>query len=99
MNFSKDDINYMQFALQIAKKEEGQVWPNPAVGCVVVNTHDNKHKKIDRIVGTGFTYKHGGPHAETVALQESGELAVGSTLYVTLEPCCHKGKTHLVLMR
>src|SRR5262249_20894409 len=59
--------------------------PNPLVGCVIV--------KNDRIIGEGYHQFAGGPHAETIALQQAGSDAVGATLYVILEPCCHVGKT------
>src|SRR5690606_23617701 len=59
--------------------------PNPSVGCVLVN--DGK------VVGTGFSAPAGGPHAEIVALHAAGEAARGATVYVTLEPCCHHGRT------
>lgn len=76
---------YMTLALQLAQRGRSTVSPNPMVGCVIVN--DNK------IVGTGYHQKAGGPHAEIFALQEAGSRAKNSTLYVTLEPCCHYGRT------
>lgn len=79
------DVRYMARALALARKGAGKVAPNPMVGCVVV--------KDDRIVGEGFHRYFGGPHAEIVALTQAGPLAEGSTLYVTLEPCDHFGKT------
>ena len=63
----------------------GLVWPNPAVGCVIV--------KDGRIVGRACTAPGGRPHAETIALAQAGALAAGATAYVTLEPCAHHGKT------
>lgn len=63
----------------------GQCWPNPAVGCVIVNQ--------GRIVGRGWTQPGGRPHAETQALAMAGEAARGATAYVTLEPCSHTGQT------
>lgn len=75
----------MRRAVQLAALGEGWVEPNPMVGCVVV--------KAGRIVGEGFHQRFGGPHAEVLALQQAGEAARGATLYVTLEPCCHHGKT------
>ncbi|HSV30358.1 MAG TPA: bifunctional diaminohydroxyphosphoribosylaminopyrimidine deaminase/5-amino-6-(5-phosphoribosylamino)uracil reductase RibD, partial [Candidatus Omnitrophota bacterium] len=63
----------------------GTVWPNPAVGCVIV--------KDGRVVGRGWTQPGGRPHAETEALAMAGEAARGATAYVTLEPCSHHGKT------
>jgi diaminohydroxyphosphoribosylaminopyrimidine deaminase/5-amino-6-(5-phosphoribosylamino)uracil reductase len=76
---------YMQECLTLAKKGIGYVSPNPMVGCVVV-----KNRKV---VGRGYHKKFGQPHAEVNALLEAGKRAVGSTLYVNLEPCSHFGKT------
>lgn len=73
----------MQRALEIAK--QGRPWPNPYVGAVVVKTGE--------IVGEGYHPKAGQPHAEVYALRSAGEQARGATLYVTLEPCCHTGRT------
>src|SRR5262249_45741565 len=64
---------------------EGLVEPNPMVGCVIVQDGE--------IVGEGFHERFGGPHAEGNALAAAGERASGATAYVTLEPCCHPGKT------
>jgi diaminohydroxyphosphoribosylaminopyrimidine deaminase/5-amino-6-(5-phosphoribosylamino)uracil reductase len=75
----------MGAALTLARRGLGNVWPNPAVGCVIVND--------GRIVGRGWTQPGGRPHAETEALARAGEAARGATLYVTLEPCCHHGRT------
>ncbi len=72
-------------ALEIARHGEGLVEPNPQVGAVVV--------KDGQIVGEGWHQKFGGPHAERHALAAAGPRARGATLYVTLEPCCHAGKT------
>jgi diaminohydroxyphosphoribosylaminopyrimidine deaminase/5-amino-6-(5-phosphoribosylamino)uracil reductase len=79
------DREWMERALMLAYRGLGQVWPNPAVGAVVV--------KDGRAVGEGWTQKGGRPHAETVALAAAGPEAKGATLYVTLEPCAHHGKT------
>lgn len=79
------DEKYMELALNLAIKGEGRVNPNPLVGAVVVK--DNK------IVGQGYHKFFGGPHAEVYALDEAGENAKGATIYVTLEPCSHQGKT------
>ncbi|MDA0721358.1 MAG: bifunctional diaminohydroxyphosphoribosylaminopyrimidine deaminase/5-amino-6-(5-phosphoribosylamino)uracil reductase RibD [Proteobacteria bacterium] len=79
------DARYMALALQLGRRGMGRVWPNPAVGCVIV-THG-------RIVGRGWTQDGGRPHAETVALAQAGEDARGATVYVTLEPCAHHGQT------
>jgi diaminohydroxyphosphoribosylaminopyrimidine deaminase/5-amino-6-(5-phosphoribosylamino)uracil reductase len=78
-------MDYMQRALALAGRALGQVSPNPAVGTVLV--------RAGRVVGEGFTRPPGGPHAEIVALEQAGEASRGSTLYVTLEPCCHQGRT------
>jgi diaminohydroxyphosphoribosylaminopyrimidine deaminase/5-amino-6-(5-phosphoribosylamino)uracil reductase len=75
----------MALALQSATKGLGLVEPNPLVGCVIVRDGE--------LIGTGFHSRFGGPHAEIDALRQTGELARGSTVYVTLEPCCHFGKT------
>jgi diaminohydroxyphosphoribosylaminopyrimidine deaminase / 5-amino-6-(5-phosphoribosylamino)uracil reductase len=79
------DARYMALALQLGRRGMGRVWPNPAVGCVIVNH--------GRIVGRGWTQDGGRPHAETVALAQAGPDARGATVYVTLEPCAHHGKT------
>jgi diaminohydroxyphosphoribosylaminopyrimidine deaminase/5-amino-6-(5-phosphoribosylamino)uracil reductase len=75
----------MARALALAAQGEGLVEPNPQVGCVIVQD--------GRIVGEGYHGRFGGPHAEIVALEQAGEAARGGTVYVTLEPCCHQGKT------
>lgn len=75
----------MALALGLARRGLGRVWPNPAVGAVIVNE--------GRIVGRGWTRPGGRPHAETVALAEAGAAARGATAYVTLEPCAHHGQT------
>src|SRR5499425_1624037 len=75
----------MRAALTLARRGLGNVWPNPAVGCVIV--------KDDTVVGRGWTQPGGRPHAETEALARAGEAARGATAYVTLEPCAHTGKT------
>lgn len=79
------DIHHMRHALGLAARGFGQVWPNPAVGCVIVAG--------EKIVGRGWTQPGGRPHAETVALAQAGKAARGATAYVTLEPCSHHGKT------
>ncbi len=76
---------YMRQALQIAKQGEGWVSPNPMVGCVVA--------KDGEIIATGFHERYGGFHAERNALLHCSRNAEGADLYVTLEPCCHYGKT------
>ncbi|SMX33451.1 Riboflavin biosynthesis protein RibD [Actibacterium lipolyticum] len=75
----------MALAFSLGARGQGQCWPNPAVGCVLV--------KDKRIVGRGWTQPGGRPHAEVVALQQAGEQARGATAYVSLEPCAHHGKT------
>lgn len=75
----------MQRALELARRGEGFVEPNPMVGCVLVRDGE--------IVGEGFHRKFGGAHAEVEAIRNAGENAAGSTCYVTLEPCSHYGKT------
>ena len=79
------DTHYMMRALSLARRGAGKVAPNPMAGCVIV--------KDDRIVGEGYHGYFGGPHAEVIALSRAGARAKGSTLYVTLEPCNHFGKT------
>jgi len=75
----------MRRALELAARGLGETNPNPAVGCVVV--------KSGRVMGEGFHARAGGPHAEVGALDQAGRRARGSTLYVTLEPCAHHGRT------
>jgi diaminohydroxyphosphoribosylaminopyrimidine deaminase/5-amino-6-(5-phosphoribosylamino)uracil reductase len=79
------DRHAMRAALALARRGLGQVWPNPAVGCVIA--------KEGRVVGRGWTQPGGRPHAETEALARAGAAAKGATAYVTLEPCCHWGQT------
>src|SRR6478672_10351692 len=76
---------FMQLALTLGRRGQGRTWPNPAVGAVVV--------KDGAIVGRGWTQPGGRPHAEPEALSRAGEAARGATLYVTLEPCSHIGKS------
>ena len=82
---SRDDWRFMQLALALGRRGLGRTWPNPAVGAVIV--------KDGVIVGRGWTQPGGRPHAETEALKRAGKAAQGATLYVTLEPCSHHGKT------
>lgn len=82
---SNTDTRFMALALSLGRRGQGLCWPNPAVGCVVVQG--------DRIVGRGWTQPGGRPHAETVALAQAGAQAKGATAYVTLEPCSHQGET------
>jgi diaminohydroxyphosphoribosylaminopyrimidine deaminase/5-amino-6-(5-phosphoribosylamino)uracil reductase len=79
------DHRYMQLALTLGRRGLGRTWPNPAVGAVVV--------KDGIVLGRGWTQPGGRPHAEPQALAQAGEAARGATLYVTLEPCSHHGKT------
>lgn len=82
------DKFYMQMALDLAAQGVGDVEPNPAVGCVII--------KGDRIIGKGYHKKFGGPHAEIEAINDCRKKRnspKNATMYVTLEPCCHHGKT------
>ena len=78
-------MRFMQLALALGRRGLGRTWPNPAVGAVIV--------KDGVILGRGWTQPGGRPHAETEALKRAGKEAKGATLYVTLEPCSHQGKT------
>ncbi len=80
-----NDTSYMERALALARRGGAAVRPNPLVGAVVVNG--------GKIVGRGWHRAYGGPHAEVEALKDAGANAKGGTLYVTLEPCNHRGKT------
>ncbi|MBT4485654.1 MAG: bifunctional diaminohydroxyphosphoribosylaminopyrimidine deaminase/5-amino-6-(5-phosphoribosylamino)uracil reductase RibD, partial [Candidatus Latescibacteria bacterium] len=82
---NETDIHYMSLALSLAGKGRSTVSPNPMVGAVVV--------KNDTVAGQGYHNKTGDDHAEVIAIRNAGENARGATLYVTLEPCCHYGKT------
>lgn len=79
------DENFMRIALELAEKGWGRVEPNPMVGAVIVNNGE--------IVGQGYHEYFGGPHAEVNAIRAAGDKCKGATLYVTLEPCTHFGKT------
>ncbi|MBI2645662.1 MAG: bifunctional diaminohydroxyphosphoribosylaminopyrimidine deaminase/5-amino-6-(5-phosphoribosylamino)uracil reductase RibD [Deltaproteobacteria bacterium] len=81
----QEHIPYMKMALDLARHGEGLTSPNPMVGALIV--------KDGEIVGRGFHLKAGEDHAEIIALKEAGERARGGILYITLEPCCHVGKT------
>jgi diaminohydroxyphosphoribosylaminopyrimidine deaminase / 5-amino-6-(5-phosphoribosylamino)uracil reductase len=85
MAVSAEDIAHMRSALALARRGVGNTWPNPSVGCVVVNG--------GRVVGRAVTAPGGRPHAEPAALDAAGTAARGATAYVTLEPCCHWGRT------
>jgi diaminohydroxyphosphoribosylaminopyrimidine deaminase/5-amino-6-(5-phosphoribosylamino)uracil reductase len=80
-----EDERFMARALELAALGEGRVEPNPMVGCVLV--------RDGNVVGEGWHEEFGGPHAEIVALRQATKEAIGATAYVTLEPCCHHGKT------
>ncbi len=80
-----DDTRFMALALALGRRGLGRTWPNPAVGAVIV--------KGGLIVGRGWTQPGGRPHAEIEALRRAGAAARGATLYVTLEPCSHHGKS------
>ena len=85
---SDQNQKYMQTALKLASRGIGSVEPNPPVGCIIV--------KGNQIAGKGWHKKFGAPHAEINALEDCRDLGVnpnGATMYVTLEPCCHQGKT------
>ena len=85
MKQSIQDKVFMRKAYALAQKGKAKVHPNPMVGCVIV--------KNNRIVGKGYHEVFGGPHAEINALQNAQKNACGATMYVTLEPCAHTGKT------
>ncbi|MDA8389869.1 MAG: bifunctional diaminohydroxyphosphoribosylaminopyrimidine deaminase/5-amino-6-(5-phosphoribosylamino)uracil reductase RibD [Gammaproteobacteria bacterium] len=82
---SEDDSQAMAQALQLAERGRTSTHPNPRVGCVIV--------REGVIVGQGYHERAGLPHAEVMALRDAGERARGATVYVTLEPCCHTGRT------
>ncbi|WP_271946273.1 bifunctional diaminohydroxyphosphoribosylaminopyrimidine deaminase/5-amino-6-(5-phosphoribosylamino)uracil reductase RibD [Ruegeria faecimaris] len=82
---SETDKRYMALALALGRRGQGTCWPNPSVGCVLVQD--------GRIVGRGWTQPGGRPHAETEALRQAGSQARGATAYVSLEPCAHHGQT------
>jgi diaminohydroxyphosphoribosylaminopyrimidine deaminase / 5-amino-6-(5-phosphoribosylamino)uracil reductase len=85
MSFDPADSRYMLRAIELARLGQGHVEPNPMVGAVIVQE--------GRIVGEGWHQRFGGPHAEIHALEAAGRLAAGGAMYVSLEPCCHHGKT------
>jgi len=85
MNQSEIDLWHMQRALELARQGQGHVEPNPMVGCVVVRGAE--------IIGQGWHRRFGDAHAEIEALRLAGPRAAGATMVVTLEPCCHQGKT------
>lgn len=85
MSFSAEDARHMARALVLARRGLYTTDPNPRVGCVIVNN--------GRVVGEGWHERAGQAHAEIRALQQAGEAARGATMYLTLEPCCHHGRT------
>ena len=84
-NNNNDDARFMALAFTLGRRGLGNTWPNPAVGAVIV--------KDGVIVGRGWTQAGGRPHAEVEALRRAKKAAQGATMYVTLEPCSHQGKT------
>ncbi|MEE8379575.1 MAG: bifunctional diaminohydroxyphosphoribosylaminopyrimidine deaminase/5-amino-6-(5-phosphoribosylamino)uracil reductase RibD, partial [Gammaproteobacteria bacterium] len=80
-----DDFRYMAQAIRLANRGLFTADPNPRVGCVLVNNNE--------IVGQGWHERAGEAHAEIVALHDAGDAAQGATAYVSLEPCCHTGRT------
>lgn len=85
MSARESDTRFLRLALSLGRRGQGQCWPNPAVGCVIVNE--------GRIVGRATTAPGGRPHAEPQALAQAGAAAHGATAYVSLEPCAHQGET------
>ena len=85
----REDARFMDLALALGRRALGRSWPNPTVGAVLVRYEDGP----PTVVGRGWTQPGGRPHAETEALRRAGSAARGATLYVTLEPCSHQGKT------
>ncbi len=85
MSTPSDDALHMLEALGLARRGEGRVEPNPMVGCVIADGTE--------VLGEGWHQQFGGPHAEVNAIEQAGTRAKGATLIVTLEPCCHHGKT------
>ncbi len=85
---STSDNYFMKSALAMARRGLGRTWPNPSVGAVIVRPGEPPE-----LVARGWTMPGGRPHAESVALEKAGQRARGCTLYVTLEPCAHHGKT------
>ena len=88
-SLSPTDWRYLQAASRLSRRHQGLTGSNPSVGCIIVT--DFGYGPV--VVGTGVTDLEGRPHAERVALAEAGELAKNATVYVTLEPCSHQGKT------
>jgi diaminohydroxyphosphoribosylaminopyrimidine deaminase/5-amino-6-(5-phosphoribosylamino)uracil reductase len=82
---SQEDSRFLAASVRLGASALGQTWPNPAVGCLIV--------RDGKVVGQGRTQPGGRPHAETEALRDAGDLARGATVYVSLEPCNHHGRT------
>ncbi|MBO0757016.1 MAG: bifunctional diaminohydroxyphosphoribosylaminopyrimidine deaminase/5-amino-6-(5-phosphoribosylamino)uracil reductase RibD, partial [Bradyrhizobiaceae bacterium] len=85
----REEGHFMTVALALGRRAFGNAWPNPAVGAVLIRNENG----VPIVVGRGWTQPGGRPHAETEALRRAGGAARGATLYVTLEPCSHHGKT------
>ena len=83
--FHKKDHHFMNLAINLAKSRKGLTGLNPSVGCVIVNNN--------KLVTYAATNINGRPHAETIALSKNKKENIGSTVYLTLEPCSHYGKT------
>jgi len=83
-NSGELDLYFLDLAIELAARGEGHVSPNPLVGAVIV--------RDGTIVGHGFHLYEGVKHAEVLALEQAGSLAQGATVYVNLEPCCHRGE-------
>src|SRR5687768_1128724 len=86
---SLQDERFMRLAVTLGERNLGLTWPNPSVGAVVVDESGD----APLIIAQGATQPGGRPHAERVALAAAGERAKGATLYVSLEPCSHHGKS------
>lgn len=82
----RDDVRWMQAALAVGRRNLGQTWPNPAVGALILDP-------LGHVAGRGWTARGGRPHAETEAMLQAGDRTRGGTIYVTLEPCSHFGRT------
>lgn len=86
---TETDRRFMRAALALGRRNNGRAWPNPSVGALLVRGEGG----VPVVIGRGTTAPGGRPHAEVIALAEAGEAARGATLYVTLEPCAHHGRT------
>ena len=85
MPSTAEDLRWLRAAISLGRRGLGRVWPNPAVGCVII--------KDGKAVGRGWTQPGGRPHAEAMALAQAGERSRGGVAYVSLEPCAHYGRT------